>query len=230
MQGKDFIKEEVHGDMVELGQIQKPQADSFSGKRKIYCVANLHAFEDAPDEFRKLVDKYWDEVAAQIDKVEAAGKITKIFCELIHEEGDDALDFLSKIQTRIPDIIRKKKEEDVPLFPLEKKEIFGPYIDWGNCLRVVFTREVFTKVLEYYQEAADRRLGDILRKIEENLGESEAALLIMKDEDRAKLQFPKDIEIFLITPPSYDDIMRWMRDRIEKKAQKDEDTEPAGGA
>ena len=35
----------------------------------------------------------------------------------------------------------------------------------------------------------------------------------MKDEDRAKLQFPSDIEVFLITPPSYDDIIRWFREK-----------------
>jgi len=31
------------------------------------------------------------------------------------------------------------------------------------------------------------------------------------------LQFPKDIEVFLITPPSYDDILRWLRDKLAKK-------------
>jgi hypothetical protein len=40
----------------------------------------------------------------------------------------------------------------------------------------------------------------------------------MKDEDRAKVQFPRDVEVFLITPPSYDDIIRWIRDRIAKMA------------
>ena len=215
--------------MVELGKIQKPEADSFSGKRKLYCVANIHAFEDAPDDFKALVSRYWNEVAGQLDKVEAAGAITKIFCELIHEEGDEALEFLSRMQTRIPEIISKKKEKGVPLLPLERRELFGPYIDWGNCLRAVFTKEVFTKVLEFYQQAADKRLQDILKTVDENLEESEAALLILKDEDRAKLQFPKDIEIFLITPPSYDDIMRWMRDRMEERQQKKDEGDTHAG-
>jgi hypothetical protein len=41
----------------------------------------------------------------------------------------------------------------------------------------------------------------------------------MKDEDRSKLQFPKDIEVFLITPPSYDDIIRWFREKLVKQSQ-----------
>jgi hypothetical protein len=49
--------------------------------------------------------------------------------------------------------------------------------------------------------------------INSNLKEDEAGLLIMKDEDRAKLQFPSDIEVFLITPPAYDDIIRWFREK-----------------
>jgi hypothetical protein len=35
----------------------------------------------------------------------------------------------------------------------------------------------------------------------------------MRDEDRVRLQFPNDIEVFLVTPPSYDDIVRWFREK-----------------
>jgi hypothetical protein len=47
-------------------------------------------------------------------------------------------------------------------------------------------------------------------------------LLIIKDEDRAKLQFPSDIEVFLVTPPSYDDIMRWFREKGRKTSREQE--------
>ena len=62
----------------------------------------------------------------------------------------------------------------------------------------------------------------MLDVIEKNLSEAEAGLLILKDEDRAKLQFPKDIEVFLITPPSYDGIMRWFRERMMKREKNEE--------
>jgi hypothetical protein len=205
--------------MVELAQIKKPEAESFAGKRKLYCVASIFSAEDAPDDYKALVTKYWDEIVGQIEKMEAAGKIKKIFCEIILQGGEGALTILEKINERIPALIKKKQEEGGALVPLESPELLGPYTDWSNCLRVVYTKEVFTKVLEFYNEFAEKRLRHILQVIESNLAGSEAGLLILKDEDRVKLQFPKDIEVFLITPPSYDDIIRWFREKMTEKAK-----------
>jgi hypothetical protein len=205
--------------MVELGKIEKPEAEDYANKRKLYCVANIYAIEEAPNDFKQLVNKYWDEVVQQIDKLETAGKIKKIFCEIIYQQGDEALNVLSKINERILHIIKRKLEEGVILLPLEKEEIIGPYTDWSNCLRVVYTEEVFRKVLEFYTEISNKRLQHILEVIDRNLSEAEAGLLLMKDEDRAKLQFPSDIEVFLITPPSYDDIIRWFREKLTRQKQ-----------
>jgi hypothetical protein len=205
--------------MVELGQIQRPLADEFSGKRKLYCVANIYPVEEAENDYQELIRKYWDEVAQQIEKVETAGKVQKIFCEIIYQQGDEALNVLGKINERMLQIIKKKLEEGSILIPLENKEILGPYTDWSNCLRVVFTKEVFSKILEFYKEFSEKRLQYFMSVIDSNLAEAEAGLLFMKDEDRSKLQFPKDIEVFLITPPSYDDIIRWFREKLVKQSQ-----------
>jgi len=204
--------------MVELGQIDRPSAESFSGKRKLYCVANIYPHHDAPDDYKELFNRYWDDVAQQIEKIEVAGKIKKIFCEMIYLQGEETLNILARFNERIQQIVKKKLEEGGTLLPLEDKEIFGPYIDWGNCLKVVHTNEVFTTVLEFYSEFSNKRLQHILSVLDSNLTEAEAGLLIMKDEDRAKLQFPADIEVFLITPPSYDDIMRWFREKWKEIA------------
>lgn len=204
--------------MVELGQIDRPNAESFTGKRKLYCVPNIYPLFDTPDDYKELFTKYWDEVAQQIEKIEVAGKIKKIFCEMIYPQGEEMLNILARFNERIQQIVKKKLEEGGTLLPLEDKEIFGPFIDWGNCLKVVSTKEVFTKVLDFYTEFSNKRLQHILGVIDSNLAEAEAGLLIMKDEDRAKLQFPGDIEVFLVTPPSYDDIMRWFREKWKEIA------------
>ena len=205
--------------MVELGQIEKPEAEKYSGKRKLYCIANIYAIEEAPDDFKNLINTYWDEVVEQMGKMESAGKIAKIFCELLTENDEKALEMLSKVNEKLPEIIKGKMDEGVTLVPIESTEILGPYTDWANCLRVVFTQEVFSKVLERYNEFSQKRLDYILNVVDTNLAESEAGLLILKDEDRSKLQFPQDIEVFLITPPSYDDIMRWIRDKLMKRTE-----------
>lgn len=201
--------------MVELGRIEKPEAGYFEGKRKLYCVANIYPIEDAPDDYKDLLNKYWDEVAQHIQKLELAGKIKKIFCEMIYLEGNEALDALSRLNEKASITIRKKIEEGGILLPLENMDIFGPYIDWANCLKVVLTKEVFSKIYEFFSEISEKRLKHILETIDSNLKENEAGLLIMKDEDRAKLQFPKDIEVFLVTPPSYDNIIRWFREKLK---------------
>lgn len=203
--------------MVELGQIQKPQAREFTGKRKLYCIANIYPIEEAEKDYRELVTKYWDEVVQQIEKLESAGKAQKIFCEIVYQQGDEALNVLSKLNEQMAGIIKKKLKEGSTLIPLENKEILGSYTDWGNCLRVAFTKEVFSKILEFYKEFAEKRLEHFINVIDSNLVESEAGLLFMKDDDRSRLQFPKDIEVFLVTPPSYDDIMRWFREQVMKK-------------
>jgi hypothetical protein len=203
--------------MTELGQITKPNVEDFTGRRKLYCVANIYPIEDAPEDYKELVSKYWDEVAQQIDKIEAAGKTGKIFCEIVSEQSEEAFGLLNRIHEKLLQIVRKKLDEGGTLIPLENPEILGPYTDWGNCLRVVFTKEVFDKILEFYKEFSEKRFQHIMEVIDGNLLEAEAGLLIMKDEDRAKLQFPGDVEVFLITPPAYDDVVRWFRDRLVKK-------------
>jgi hypothetical protein len=203
--------------MVELGKIQRPEAGDFIDKKKLYCVADIYTPEDAPDDYKELVDKYWDEVVRQLEKIEVAGKIKKIFCEIITGEDEENLEILAKISGRLSELVKKRVEDGGTLFPLESKEILGPYTDWGNCLRVVFTREVFTRVLEFYREFSEKRLQHIMEVIVKNLSEADAGLLIMKDEDRTQMQFPKDIEIFLVTPPSYDAIIRWFRENTGRK-------------
>ena len=199
--------------MVELGKIEKPAAESFAGKRKLYCTPNVYPIEDAPDEYKELFNKYWDEVAQQIEKLEAAGKVKKIFCENIYVQGEEALNLLTKINDRAVQIIKRKIEDGAVLLPVESEDIYGSFIDWGNCIRVVRRKEVFDKVFEFYTDILNKRIQHILNVIESNLSEGEAGLVIIRDEDRVKLQFPKDIEVFLVTPPSYDSILKWIRER-----------------
>ena len=44
--------------MVELGKIEKPEKESYAGKKKLYCVRNLYLMDDSPDEYKKLFHKY----------------------------------------------------------------------------------------------------------------------------------------------------------------------------
>ncbi|HXX53668.1 MAG TPA: hypothetical protein VEI28_03760 [Thermodesulfovibrionales bacterium] len=210
--------------MAELAKIERPDAESFLGKRKLYCVANVYPIKDGPDDYKGLVARYWSEVTEQTEKLELAGKIKKIFCENVSSQGEEAYGVLAKLNEEALWLIRKKVEEGATLLPIESEEIFGSFLDWTNCLSVVRTREVFMRILEFYNESSERRLQHSAEVIERNLADGEAGLLIMKDEDRIRLQFAQDIEVFLVTPPSYDDILRWFREKARGLKVAEEET------
>jgi len=205
--------------MVELGQIEKPSVKSFSMKRKLHCVPNVYPVKDAEDEYNELINKYWEDVTRQVERLEVAGKIKKIFCESIYTQDEEALNVLAKVNEKAHRVVKKKVDEGAVLLPVENKEIFGPFLDWRNCLAIVRTIEVSAKIFEFYTEIYNKRLQHIQNVIESNLAEGEAGLLIMADEDRVKLQFSPDIEVFLVTPPSYDDLLRWFREKLKNLKQ-----------
>ncbi len=202
--------------MSELGKLEKPSTDSFTGKKKLYCVPNVILFRDVPEEYAKLSNRYWADILLQLDKLEAAWRIKKVFCENIFIGGEEALNVLEKTNEKAFELIRQKVETGALLIPIESKDILGPFIDWRNCLTVVRTQEVFSKVYDFYIDALNKRLQHVQNTIEINLQEGEASLLVMEDEVRAKIQFTPDIEVFLVRPPSYDDLIRWLRDNLDK--------------
>jgi hypothetical protein len=204
--------------MTELGRIERPDVESFKGKRKLYCLNNIYYLE-SDDDLKRLIEKFWDEASNHIDRLERAGKIKKIFFENIYSDKE-GLEMIKRFNEKVFNIIKKKIDEGATFLPLEREEIFGPYIDWASCLAVIKTKEVFEKVYEFYKDLYERRIKYIQNLIETNLLDGESGLLIMKDEDRMKIHLSSDIEIFLITPPSYDDILKLIRKRMDnlKKA------------
>ena len=200
---------------MRLGQIERPAAGEFVAKRKLYCVSNVYSLKDAPEDYKGLFEKYWDEVTEHLERLEAAGKVQKIFCENITSPGEEAFDILARINERALRAIKKKIGEGAVLVPVEMEELLGPFLDWANCLNIVRTREVFEKVMEFYSELAEKRLRHAKEVIEGNLLEGEAGMLVMRDEDRMRLQLSPEIEVFLVTPPSYDNILKWFREKMK---------------
>jgi hypothetical protein len=203
--------------MVELGKIEKPEAESFKDKRKLYCVPHIFTHSDAPDEFQELAKKFWESADEHIANLEKAGAVNRIFCDGIMGEGDKAIEALEKLNALAHGVVKKRFEQGASIFSIEDENIYGPFSDWRNCLHVVRTKTVFSKILESYNELLAKRQERIMEIINTNLKAGEAGLLIMADEERARLQFPNDIEVFLVTPPTYDDILRWIRDSMKQE-------------
>ncbi|MCX7724583.1 MAG: hypothetical protein N2042_04980 [Thermodesulfovibrio sp.] len=201
--------------MAELGKIQRLSVDDFKGKRRLFCVPNLFVLNEEKDEkLKEMIEKYWQEALLHVEKLEKLGFVTKIFIETIFIEGQEAIDVIRETNPYLYPFIDKKVSEGAVVIGIEDPEIFGEFIDWGNCLRVVKTSNVMQKVFDYFNKISRRRIEEIANKISVSLNEGESAILILRDQDRVKLPLPKDIEVFLVVPSIYDDIIRYLRDKF----------------
>ncbi|HOA83808.1 MAG TPA: hypothetical protein PKZ17_07135 [Thermodesulfovibrio thiophilus] len=201
--------------MAELGKIQRLNVEDFKSKRRLFCIPNLFIPEEDEDEYLKgLIEKYWFEALSNVEKLEKLGFVTKIFIETIFIESSEAVDIIRETNPYLYPLIEKKVSEGAVVIGIENPEIFGEFIDWGNCLRVVKTRTVMEKIFDYFNKINHKRLEEIGNKISKNLQEGESAILILREQDRIKLPLEKDIEVFLVIPSTYDDILRYLRDKL----------------
>lgn len=206
--------------MAELGKIQRLSAEDFKGKKRLFCISNIFLSDEEDENLKNLIENYWQEALKHVEKLEKLGFVTKIFVETLFIEGNEAVDVIRETNPYLYPFVEKKVSEGAIVVGLEDPEVFGEYIDWGNCLRIVRTASVMNKIYDYFIQANQRRLNQIRDKIITNLNEGESAILILRDQDRVKLDLPQDIEIFLVVPSVYDDIMRYLRDKILDKEDK----------
>jgi hypothetical protein len=198
--------------MPEIGKIVKPDAASYKDKKKIYFVRNLYLPQNSTDKYKEIFYRYWSEVEEHLDKLEVAGKVSKIFCESVYMTGEESMKVLSAMNVRLEQIVKKKIDAGGEFLPLEDRDIFGAYVDWNNCLMLVRVPEVYEKIYKLFKETVRERFKHISSVLTENIAVGEAGLLIMRDEDREFLELPADFELFYITPPAYDDLLQFIRD------------------
>ena len=82
----------------ELGKIEKPEAESVSGKRKLLVVPMTYYAQNAPEEYSKLFTKYWEQASEHIANLESkVGSINHVYHESIAEAGQEALDIIEEV-------------------------------------------------------------------------------------------------------------------------------------
>ncbi|MCW3141544.1 MAG: hypothetical protein N2V72_05135 [Methanophagales archaeon] len=199
-------------------RIEKPSAELYEGKRRLYCIPLLYAEKDVERDYLEKVERYWKEVEENVNKLEKTGKVNKIYHEGNHAAGEEGLRVIEKSNEKSYKLIKSYCEKGAELQPLEDRELFYEYMDWKRCLIIPFNSgKVLNKVLEFYRDASKRRCEHIAKRIDETLGKGEAGMLIMSEEDRNNIQLPRDIEIFLVHPPALADIQLWIREQLRKR-------------
>jgi hypothetical protein len=207
--------------MSEEIKVEKPSAELYKGKRKLYCIALLYSEPEAPNDYLVLIDQYWDQVEEQVKKIEIAGRVNKIYHEAIYSTGDDALKEIEKLNEMSYKLVKKKYEEGAELESLEDKELFYEFMDWQRCMIIPFnSRKVMNKVLEFYKDASKKRYEYLAKRIDKTLKKGNAGMLIMNNEDRSNIPFPSDIEIFIVHPPALTDIQLWIREQLRREEER----------
>jgi hypothetical protein len=201
----------------KLGEITKPKVTDYTEKRKLFCLPLIPDIKgiEMPDNLKKSFEQFWNQAIPQIEDLERTAKISYIFYESITQEDKAGLEQIKNINKQSYKLIKEKIKQGAKLVTIEDPETFNEFLDWSICLSMIGrSPRVFTKVLEFYNNAAKQRLEEIAQKIDKTLGIKESALLIMTDENRMQLQsnLASDIQVFLIHPPVFNDIQKMLRD------------------
>ena len=199
-----------------LGKMEKPEASSFKlGRKLIYVPLIFLPPDDEDAELLSLVKKYWSEAAEQVNKLsDDLGGIKKVYHELA-PAGEEGLQVMEGMHSGSHELVKSVLSSGAVLQETEDLEALAEYLDWGRCLAVrLESPKVFTEVYENYTRAQQKRIEAIANKIDESLKTDELGLALLREGHR--VQFPTDIQIFYVAPPSLDALSRYVRDRLEK--------------
>ena len=206
----------------ELANIDKPGLAQFQGKRKLYLIPLIYAGTDAPPEFKEKYQRFWQQVTEQITAQESkVGKINRIYHETISVGGENGLNIMEHLNILSYTIVKDKMDKGAAFEAVEEMTLVDECMDWERCLMIgLYSQKVAETVSRAYHESATKRFAHISHRIDESLQENEVALLFIREGHA--VQFPKDVDVFIVAPPALDEINRWLRDRQKEPAQTDE--------
>ncbi|MDP2718485.1 MAG: hypothetical protein Q8P44_01425 [Dehalococcoidia bacterium] len=200
----------------ELSKIEKPLVENYREKRKLYFVPLLFTPKELPDDFKELIDRYWEQVQAQLVNLEEKmGKVNAVFHELVAAGGEEGVESIEQLNPSSYKLAKSIVDGGAELCALEDPEILTEFMDWMKCLTIgLQNKSVMDRVFEFYTESFNKRNNHIAVKIDETLKEKQTGILFMREGHN--IQFSGDIELFYVSPPGLDEIKRWMRQQESK--------------
>ncbi|UCD08269.1 MAG: hypothetical protein JSU79_07895 [Dehalococcoidales bacterium] len=207
----------------ELGQVEKPEAKQYEGKRKLYLVPLVYTYEGAPSDYAEKYELYWKQVQETIMNLESKmGTVDLVYHESVTISGDEGLEIMEKLSPLSCKITKERCQSGAKLEVIEDEELTEETMDWERHFMMGFiSNKVAKTVSDLYAEASKKRYEHIANRINETLGEDNAAILFIRENHR--VQFPSDIEVFSVAPPALDEINRWLRERPQQVQQEDEE-------
>jgi hypothetical protein len=194
-----------------LGSVGKASTDQFAGARKLMLVPLVMAVHDE-SEFVELVNRYWNEAGQQVRNLESGlGRIAHVFHEGTVDEGEAGLTALERGAAPSFPLVKEVWGRGAQVQAVEETETLLETLDLQRCLLVAqASTTVGQRLYEWYTAARKRRYETMIQRIRGALQEDEVGLLVIGQDHQ--LQFPPDIQVFYVAPPSLNDIDRWLRD------------------
>jgi hypothetical protein len=176
----------------------------------------------------ELFNQYWSEVEAQISRLEKIyGQINRLYHEGNYFNGEEGLKLIQRINERSYQLFKNKIEKGAELQDLEDKDTIWQIADCQLFLTFRFSsKEVIdkvskltTEIYELYKAALKKRNEYIPKQIVETLKEGETGMLLIREEERMKMQFPPEINLILVRPPVLSEIEKWQREQEAKNSE-----------
>jgi len=201
----------------QLGKIEKPEAEQFKQKRKLYLIPLIFCNDQAPPEYNEKYKLYWAQVSQHLVNLEEKiGKVNHVYHESISLGGEEGLKAMEKLNPSSYAVAKEKCQNGAVLEATEDKELAAESADWERFILIgFFSQRVADLATELYVEATHKRYEHIGKRINETLKPDEVGLLFIREGHI--VQFPPDIEVFSVSPPALDDIHRWQRERSTEK-------------
>ncbi len=196
-----------------LGKIEKPEAEQFHGKRKLLLITLVYPEEDAPLEYVEKLNRYWEQINQHIANLEAKiGKVNYVYHESVFQAAEAGIANLEKLNPDSYLFVKNKCEGGAVLQATEDIELIAETMDWERFIMTGFmSQKVASRVTESYFQAVKKRYEHIKQVIDQTLKASEVGMLLIREGHQ--VQFPTDVEVFLVAPPALDEIRRWQRNR-----------------
>ena len=199
-----------------LSQFPKPQAEQFQAKRKLFLVPIFAFPPGLPDEGDQILERYWSEVRDHVNNLERSlGTVSHVYHETLFSDGDEGIKLLESLNPKGLSFIQAMCQSTAKLEATEDRALVEESSDWQRCLSVgLISAKVLDLALQSLQEVTQKRSEHTVSRIEETLKEDESGVLFAREDHR--IQFPADIQVFYVAPPSLDSLKRWIDDQMRQ--------------
>ncbi len=194
-----------------LGNVGKASYAEFAGKRKLLLVPYVAALRD-DTELTGLIAAYWKEAFDQVARLEETlGAVRHVFHEGSVGEGEEAAKVLAQGNPASFPYVHAVVERGAKLERTEDGEVLMETLDLHRAIAVVqASRGVQDRLVEWFEEARQRRYAFIARRISEAMEPDSVGLLVISPDHR--VQFDADVGVIYVAPPTLDRINSWLRD------------------